>query len=538
MLEKFAQVQRAHKRPQAWLPPLWYIEGLAEYCGTTWDADAEGLLRDMVCSNLAYPVTRSEPIYGSVEMYKEGQSFLLWLAGRYGDRGVFDLLDNVWRADDFETCVRLTYGRSLADLDDEWFTGIRKRYWPALDTATRPAEVGHKLTGQSRFNLGPRALGAASDVRHHGEVRLLQRAQRPGRPAGPGAAPGAQAAHPAAALGRRQRALRVVPPVPEPSGRFAHERPARLVQQGGRARRALPGRQRDRAHRAPLRLSRTRGDPRPGDRARRPGRGVQRAGREWQQRSVPRHLARRRHPARAADAGRVRRCRARRLARRAVDRVVERPGRLRWPPHAVPHADRRRADRAGERPGHGRRSPARVLAGRSLDRASLDALRHERPVGAIRRARARGAAADAHDRPGHRPRLDARRHARAVRRGGPRHVSRLPAELLARLAHARARATRRAPRDAAGAPGHQPLAALRAPAEPGPPAERVRARSGCGHRRWRPDRVQRRAGERAVRADDHQRLRALRQLLGRVAGRPHLLQPGRSGSTTDWGSSG
>lgn len=162
MLEKFAQVQRAHRRPQSWLPDLWFIEGLAEYASTTWDADAEGLLRDMVCSRMAYPLTQSAPITGSVEMYKEGQAFLLWLAEKHGEARIFDLIENAWRAEDFATAFRITYGEKLEDVDRQWFESLRKRYWPMVAVTTRPHEVGRRLTASSRFNLGPRALPARS----------------------------------------------------------------------------------------------------------------------------------------------------------------------------------------------------------------------------------------------------------------------------------------------------------------------------------------------------------------------------------------
>ena len=69
MLEKLSHVMRDHRRNQSYLPPLWFIEGLAEFCGTTWDADAEGLLRDAVVSGEALPLTLSDPIIGTVLMY-------------------------------------------------------------------------------------------------------------------------------------------------------------------------------------------------------------------------------------------------------------------------------------------------------------------------------------------------------------------------------------------------------------------------------------------------------------------------------------
>ena len=158
MLNKMTAVMKAHKRSVNWMPDLWFTEGFAEYMGTTWDADAEGLLRDMVLSRMAYPLLESEPITGSVEMYKEGQSFLLWLAGRYGDARIFDLFDNVWRGDDFATVFQITYGRKLADCDQEWFEGLQRHYFPEVATAARAREVARPWPQESRFNLAPRAM--------------------------------------------------------------------------------------------------------------------------------------------------------------------------------------------------------------------------------------------------------------------------------------------------------------------------------------------------------------------------------------------
>ncbi|MCE9627337.1 MAG: hypothetical protein K8R56_05425 [Candidatus Eisenbacteria bacterium] len=162
MLVKLNTVMREHKRATNWLPDLWFTEGFAEYLGTTWDEEAEGLLRDMVLSRTAYPLTQSEPITGSVMMYKEGQSFLLWLAERYGDARIFDLFENAWQADDFSTAYRITFGRKLEDDDREWFEGIQKRYFPVVADARRAREVARPWRQPSRFNLAPRALAPAT----------------------------------------------------------------------------------------------------------------------------------------------------------------------------------------------------------------------------------------------------------------------------------------------------------------------------------------------------------------------------------------
>jgi hypothetical protein len=162
MLEKLSRVMRENKRSQNYMPPLWFIEGLAEFCGTQWDEDAEGLLRDAVLSGRAYPLTRSEPITGTVLMYKEGQSFLLYLAERFGEAKIFDLMDNWHRAEDFESGFKITFGHPLSEVDDEWFQSVRRRYYPVVAEAKAPDETGRKLTFRGPYNLGPRVLPATS----------------------------------------------------------------------------------------------------------------------------------------------------------------------------------------------------------------------------------------------------------------------------------------------------------------------------------------------------------------------------------------
>jgi hypothetical protein len=165
MLEKISSVMHAHHRTQPYMPPLWFIEGLAEYCGTHWDEDAEGLLRDAVTSGESRPLTHSDDITGTVLMYKEGQSFLLYLRDHYGDAQIFGILQNWWRAEDFETAFRVTLGVPLEQVDVAWYASLRRRYYPQAAADNAPNEVAHRLTEHARFNLGPRAVrgGAAGD---------------------------------------------------------------------------------------------------------------------------------------------------------------------------------------------------------------------------------------------------------------------------------------------------------------------------------------------------------------------------------------
>ena len=161
MLDKLATVMREHHRTQNYLPPLWFTEGFAEYCATVWDADAEGLLRDAMLTGEAFPLTRSEPITGTVLMYKEGQSFLLWLDQKYGAGKPFDMMDDWYRAEDFETAFRLTIGRPIEDVDAEWFADQRRRFFPVVAQAKEAREIGRHLSPRGDYHLGPRAMPSA-----------------------------------------------------------------------------------------------------------------------------------------------------------------------------------------------------------------------------------------------------------------------------------------------------------------------------------------------------------------------------------------
>jgi hypothetical protein len=113
-----------------------------------------------VLTDKAQPLTRSDEITGTVLMYKEGQSFLMYMAEHYGNDKVFDLLDNWYRAEDFETAFRIVYGLPLAEADEAWFGAMRRRYYPAVATTSRASDVAKRFTMDGRFNLGPRVLPA------------------------------------------------------------------------------------------------------------------------------------------------------------------------------------------------------------------------------------------------------------------------------------------------------------------------------------------------------------------------------------------
>ena len=166
MHTKISRVLTDHRVPQDRVPPLWFVEGLAEYWSTDWDTQAEMLLRDAVLSDYLVPMSDIESIYGSFLMYKEGQSFLQWLAANYGEEKILLLMENFWKAGSFREIIRLTVGKELKELDQEWIYSLKKKYYPLLSASDQPSFVSNPIVSEG-FNSKP------VYYRHDGKAEVL-----------------------------------------------------------------------------------------------------------------------------------------------------------------------------------------------------------------------------------------------------------------------------------------------------------------------------------------------------------------------------
>ncbi|MDX9759034.1 MAG: BamA/TamA family outer membrane protein [Bacteroidota bacterium] len=125
--------------------PLWFVEGLAEYYSTDWDAQAEMVLRDAVLSGYFAPLSRVYAISGSFLMYKEGQDALGFIAREFGREKIVQLIENFWVSEDFQEVFRFTLGVGYEEFDRRWLRDLRRRYYPLVATHDRPGDVGTRI---------------------------------------------------------------------------------------------------------------------------------------------------------------------------------------------------------------------------------------------------------------------------------------------------------------------------------------------------------------------------------------------------------
>lgn len=119
-----------HRIPTDIEPPLWYVEGLAEFFSTSWDSQAEMVMRDAVLYNYFTGINSFNQVYGTFLMYKAGQNFLGFITEKYGEEKVNRLLENVWIYDSFDRVMEFTIGKPIHEINLEYENYLRKNYFP------------------------------------------------------------------------------------------------------------------------------------------------------------------------------------------------------------------------------------------------------------------------------------------------------------------------------------------------------------------------------------------------------------------------
>ena len=154
MTNKIYRILKDHRIPTNKMPPLWFVEGLAEYYSTDWDTQAEMVMRDAVLNNYFVGLGDIYSIFGSFLMYKEGQSFLEFASEKYGKEKIALLLDNFWMYSYFNQVLETTFKQSFEQIDAEWNYWLRKKYYPLMKSSY-PTQFGSYKVTKDGFNFSP-----------------------------------------------------------------------------------------------------------------------------------------------------------------------------------------------------------------------------------------------------------------------------------------------------------------------------------------------------------------------------------------------
>lgn len=154
MTNKIFNILRDHRIDTERLPPLWFVEGLAEYWSFNWDTQSEMVMRDLILNNLFIPIHELSSASGYI-IYKEGQSFLEFVAQNYGEDKILLLMENFWRFNSFKDNLEFTLGESIQDIGNRWHYSLQQKYYPLFQNNYPHFIQSKKLTNEG-FNFEPR----------------------------------------------------------------------------------------------------------------------------------------------------------------------------------------------------------------------------------------------------------------------------------------------------------------------------------------------------------------------------------------------
>ncbi|MEW6605910.1 MAG: BamA/TamA family outer membrane protein [bacterium] len=133
-------------------PPLWLMEGLAEY--ETGDLDTMGhtVLSDAVFENNIIPLSDLSDFSGLPNVYlayKQSHSLLRYIARTYGEDKIHLLLRRFKAQPNVESMIKTSLGVSMENLENDWIKFLQQKYYPELTRRKLPTEFG-KIVVESR----------------------------------------------------------------------------------------------------------------------------------------------------------------------------------------------------------------------------------------------------------------------------------------------------------------------------------------------------------------------------------------------------
>ncbi len=142
--------------------PLWFNEGLAEYEALQWDTNSDMFLRDATVHEYLPPIQN----LGGYFAYRGGQSVWNYIAMKYGDQKIAEILSRIRGSRSVDQGFRAAIGLSVEELSERWQKEQKVLYWPDIAKRQEPSDYAKKLTDHTKdgsfYNTSP-AISPAGD---------------------------------------------------------------------------------------------------------------------------------------------------------------------------------------------------------------------------------------------------------------------------------------------------------------------------------------------------------------------------------------
>lgn len=145
--------------PFASAPPIWFMEGMAEYLSIAEvDNNTRMWLRDASLEGYLTPLRVLEYV-GDIRVYRFGQSIFEFIADTYGIQKIGEILKRTRRLGSLDRALEASTGLSIDVLSKKWMEAVRKEYLPQIAEYDKPDKIAARLTEAERdlsnFNVAP-----------------------------------------------------------------------------------------------------------------------------------------------------------------------------------------------------------------------------------------------------------------------------------------------------------------------------------------------------------------------------------------------
>ncbi len=126
-------------------PPLWFIEGMAEYLSVGMDNITRMWMRDAVLNNTLLAIPDMTFVF-DIRVYRMGQAIWYYVGERYGKEVVGRIFKTARATGDLNRAFKAHTGLDLVELSKRWQADARSRYLPQNVVLKRPEDVAEPLS--------------------------------------------------------------------------------------------------------------------------------------------------------------------------------------------------------------------------------------------------------------------------------------------------------------------------------------------------------------------------------------------------------
>lgn len=124
-------------------PPLWFAEGYAEYSARHgWDIFSDMYVRDATINNYLAPPWA----IGGYGAYKQGQAMIKYIADKYGEKKIGDILYKGKRYITMNKALEESIGVDEKQFWEDFSKEMKRRYWPDIASRKEVNEIAKQLT--------------------------------------------------------------------------------------------------------------------------------------------------------------------------------------------------------------------------------------------------------------------------------------------------------------------------------------------------------------------------------------------------------